>query len=219
MPILNTNSFDRIVINKAQGKGLLVDIESPTFGWRDLLGDIRILSPGANDPTLATYRGGIKQFSFSNAVINEAFSSFHVPHDYATGTDIHIHFHWSQIVVDSGGVGGIPGNVKWQAEVSYAKGHNQAAFISPVTTSVVQAASGTQYQHLLAEVQLSASSPSASQIDTDNLEIDGIIIVRAFRDPTDVADTLNQVPFLHYVDIHYQSTGIPTKQKAPNFYV
>jgi len=26
------------------------------------------------------------------------------------------------------------------------------------------------------------------------------------------------VPFLHTVDIHYQSTGVPTFNKAPSFY-
>jgi len=71
---------------------------------------------------------------------------------------------------------------------------------------------------MLAEVQLSASSPSASQLDTDDLEPDGIILVRCYRDPGDASDTLNQVPFLHYVDINYQSAGIGTKQKAPVFY-
>ena len=102
--------------------------------------------------------------------------------------------------------------------MSYAKGHDQAAFGTPVTATITQQASTTQYKHLIAEVQLSAASPSASQIDTDDLEPDGIIIMRTFRDPTDAEDTLNQVPFLHYVDIHYQSTGIGTKNKAPNFY-
>jgi hypothetical protein len=71
---------------------------------------------------------------------------------------------------------------------------------------------------MLAEVQLSAASPSAAQLDSDDLEPDGIILVRCFRDPGDAADTLDQVPFLHYVDIHYQSTNIATKAKIPNFY-
>jgi hypothetical protein len=35
---------------------------------------------------------------------------------------------------------------------------------------------------------------------------------------TDAEDTLDQHPFCHEVDIHYQSTGMATKSKAPNFY-
>lgn len=209
---------DNIVLPKTSGKGIQVDNASPSFGFRDLLGEIKILAPGANDPTLAVFRDSVRAFSFSNAMMNEVNFHFHIPHDYVPGSDIFIHSHWSQNVVDTGGPAGAPGAVKWSFEVTYAKGHNQAAFPATFTTSVTQTASGTQYQHMLAEVQLSAASPSATQIDSDILEPDGVIIVRAFRDPVDAADTLNQVPFMHYTDIHYQSTNMATKAKAPNFY-
>lgn len=207
-----------LVLPKTSGKGIKVDTTTPTFGYRDLLGEIKILSPGANDPTLAVFRDSIRAFSFSNAITNEVHLHYHIPHDYVPGSDIFIHTHWSQNVVDTGGAGATPGAVKWQYEVTYAKGHNQAAFPATFTTSTTQTASGTQYQHMLSEIQLSAASPSATQIDSDILEPDGIIIVRMFRDPVDVADTLNQVPFTHYVDIHYSSTNIATKAKAPSFY-
>lgn len=209
----------QLIVPKTTGYGIKVDVATPTFPWKDMLGEIFIKSPGANDPTLSAFIGTVSEFSFSNAVLNEANLNFHIPHDYMAGSDIYLHFHWAQNVVDTGGTAGVPGSCKWQAEVTYAKGHNQAAFITPVTTSVTQTASGTQYQHMIAEVQLSAASPSASQIDSDNLEPDGIIGVRVYRDPADVADTLNQVPFLIYTDIHYMTTNIGTKAKSPNFYV
>lgn len=214
----DTNIFDEIILNKASGKGVKVDSTVPSFPWRDMLGEVKILSPGANDPTLAVFRGNIRQFSFSNAVMNEVFLAFHFPHDYVLGSNVFIHTYWGQIIVDSGGPAGVPGDCKWSFEATYAKGHNQAAFPATVTTSITQTASGTQYQHMLGEVQLSDASPSGSQIDSDNLEPDGVLLVRCYRDPADVADTLNQVPFLHYVDIHYQSSNIGTKQKAPDFY-
>ena len=209
---------DNLTLPKTAGKGIRVDKVSPTFGWHDLLGSITVRTIGVNDPTFAVYRGSIRQFQFSNAVMNEVFTEFHIPHDYLPGSDIFIHAHWSQIVVDSGGPAGVPGDIKWSFDVSFAKGHNQAAFIAPVTPTVVQTASGTQYQHMIAEVQLSAAAPSASQLDSDNLEVDGIILVRGWRNPADAADTLNQQPFLHFIDIHYQTTNIGTKQKAPDFY-
>jgi hypothetical protein len=209
---------NNIVLPKTSGVGIQVDTTTPTFGYRDLLGEIKILSPGANDPTLAVFRNNIRAFSFSNAVMNEANFHYHIPHDYVPGSDIFIHAHWSQNVVDSGGAAGVPGVVKWQYEVTYAKGHDQAAFPATFTTSVTQTASVTQYQHMLVELQLSATSPSATQINSALLEPDGMIIVRAFRDPTDAADTLNQVPFMHFSDIHYQSSNIATKNKTPNFY-
>ena len=210
---------DSVVLSKNSAHGIKVDPASPTFGFADLLGQVHVRSPGANDPTFAAYSGNIRQFQFSNAGMREAFFEFHVPHDYVLGTDVYIHVHWSQSTVDSGGVGGTPGVVKWQFEITYSKAHNRGAFFTPVVTSVTQQASVTQYQQLLIEIQISATSPSASQIDTDNLEPDGIMLVRVYRDPSDADDTLNQAPFMHYCDIHYQTTGvIGTKNKSPNFY-
>lgn len=202
---------DSQVFDKASGKGIKVDLTTPTYPWRDLIGEIVVRGTGANDPTFDVYRGTLRQYSFGTSGVKECWNNFHIPHDHAPGTDIFVHAHWSCNVVPTG-------NVKWYFDVSYAKGHNQAAFPAPITTSIVQASSSTQYQHLIAEVQLSAASPTGSQISTNLLEPDGVLIVRTYRDAADAADTLNQAPFLHYVDVHYQSTGIGTKQKAPAFY-
>jgi len=158
------------VLPKTTGQGIKVDTTTPTFGFRDILGEVKIISPGANDPTLAVFRDSLRQFSFSNAVMNEVFITYHIPHDYVPDSDCFIHTHWAQNVVDSGGPAGVPGDVKWQFEVSYAKGHNQAAFPASFITSVTATASGTQYQHLISEVQLSAVSPSATQIDSNIIE-------------------------------------------------
>ncbi len=216
----NVYVADRLVVPKTAGKAILVDLDTPTPGWADMLGQVHVRAPGANDPTLAVYQGAIRQFSFSNAITNEIFNEFHVPHDYLSGTDVFIHVHWSQIVVDTGGPAGVPGTVKWSFDVSYAKGHQQAPFSLPFTTFVTQPASAVQFQHQLVEIQLSALAPTPTQLDTALLEPDGIILVRTWRDAADPADTLNQVPFMHYLDLHYQTTGITgTKQKAPNFYV
>ena len=145
---------------------------------------------------------------------------YHIPHDYLPGSDIFVHVHWSQIVVDTGGPAGVPGNVKWQFDLSYAKGHGQAAFTAPVSSFVIQQASSVQYQHMLTEVAVSTPGGAVDRIDTSLMEPDGVLLVRAFRIPTDVVDTLNQAPFVHYVDLHYQTTGVMgTKQKAPNFYI
>lgn len=204
---------------KASGKGIKVDTAAPTFGWADILGLVHIKQTGANDPTFAVYRGNLRQFQFANAGMREVFMEFHIPHDYLLGTDIHVHTHWSQIVIDTGGAAGVPGVVKWYFEASYAKGHGQAAFIAPITTSVTQQASATQYQHMLAETQLSAAGGAGGLLTTGDLEPDGVIVFRCYRDGTDPADTLDQAPFLHFCDVHYQTIGIAgTKQKAPDFY-
>ena len=181
-------------------------------GWRDLPGIPQVRAAGANDPVWSTYRNSIKQFKFDLGTLNEMWFEYHVNHDYKPASDLHIHVHWSQIVADASKV------VKWYFDISYAKGYNQAPFSAIVTTSVVQNSSAVQYQHMTAEVQISAASPSVAQIDSDSIEVDGIILVRVYRDGADAADTLTQAPFLHAVDIHYQTDRVSTKNKAPNFY-
>lgn len=201
------------VVSKDSGRGIKVDLDSPTFGWRDLLGVIRTRGVGATDPNDATYRGNIKGYQFS--VNDEAWIEYHIPHDYVAGTDIHLHFHWSH---NSALVTG--GTVTWGADITYAKGHNQAAFPAPVNPTVVSNASTTQYQHIITEVQISASAPSAVQIDSDDLEPDGVLLVRVYLSANDITSSgAVPDPFLHYADIHYQTSNVGTKQKAPDFYV
>ena len=207
-----------LVFPKAEGSGIKVDLSSPTYPWRDLIGEITTRGLG-NDPTFAVYQGSLRQYQFSNVAVRECYVNFHIPHDYVPDSDLFVHVHWSQIVVDTGGGGGGPGDAKWQFEVMYSAGHDQAPFSNPITLFVIQTASSTQYQHLIAEVQLSAAAPTASQLDSNDIEPDGVIVLRMFRDPADGSDTLDVAPFVHYVDIHYQSTSIGTKQKAPDFYV
>ena len=69
-------------------------------------------------------------------------------------------------------------------------------------------------------MQLSATTPSGSQIDSDDLEVDGVILVRVYLSSNDITVSSGSVPdpFLHYVDLHYQSTGIGTKAKVPDFW-
>jgi hypothetical protein len=212
-----------IVIAKTSGVGIKVEPAAPTFPWHDLIGNVTIRSAGGADPLFNVYRGGIRQYQFNAS--NEVYMEFHIPHDYLPGSDIHLHFHWSlngttRTGAAAGTVTG--GSVTWGAEVTYAKGHNQAAFPAPVTFTVTSAApSSTLYRHYITEGQLSAASPSASQIDSDDIEVDGLIMLRAYLSANNITVSAGSVPapFLHFVDIHYQSTNIGTKQKAPNFYV
>jgi len=55
-------------------------------------------------------------------------------------------------------------------------------------------------------------------INSNNIEPDGLLLVRTWRNSSRTADTLDVAPFLHFVDIHYQSTNLPTKNKNYPFY-
>lgn len=199
-----------VVVSSASQKGIKLNTTTPAWGWRDITAAFTARATGPSVPSYAQYAGTpLYAYQFSNSATQELFIEFHVPHDYVPGSDMHIHTHWSQTTADPGTA------VKWSYDVLYAKGHNQAAFPSSVSTvSVTQNASSTVRQHMIAEVQLSSSG----QIGGQDLEVDGVVLVRMYRDPADAADTLTVAPFAHFCDIHYQSTNIATAGKAPDFY-
>lgn len=201
------------VINKTSGVGIKVDLSAPTFGWRDLKGKVTQRNTGASKPTHATYRDTLAQYQF--AAGKEEYFTYHIDHDHVPSSDIFLHVHWSHIGAFVTG-----GTITIEYEISYAKGFNQAAFGASVGTTYAGVASTTQYQHIISEVQISAASPDANQIDSDDLEPDGIIECRIKITSNDITVSEGGVPnpFIHEADIHYQSTGMGTKQKAPDFY-
>jgi len=196
--------------------GIGVEPAAPTYPWHDLLGEVTAKTTGVGAPTFTTYQGNVKQFQFDEATTDEIFINYHMPHDYVLGTDLFIHYHWSHIATTVTG-----GTVTWRVEPSYAKGHNQAAFGAPFNLDLSPTASTIQYRHMLSEVQLSTPGGGATQLDTSLLEPDGLILVRITIQANNITVSSGLVPkpFLHFVDLHYQSTNIGTKQKAPNFYV
>lgn len=196
--------------NVIGGLGFKVDPAAAAYPWHDMLGTIRTRGVGATDPADAVYRNGVKQYQF--AVNDECWIEFHIPHDYAPGTDLHVHAHWSH---DSGAVTG--GTITWTFESTYAKGHNQAAFPATKTVTLSPTASTTQYQHMISEIQMSTSGGSGTEIDTDDVEPDGVILMHITLTANAMTGATPD-PFLHFVDIHYQSTNVGTKNKINDFY-
>jgi len=184
------------------------------YGWQDMVGHVMPKTSGVGTPTRTVYSGNIYDYAF---IANDQTDfSFHIPHDYAPGTDLYFHLHQSHNGTN------ISGTVEWTIYTTYAKGHNQANFpveIAPlVTYATVDLATTPQRRHRIDEIQFSAASPSATQLDTDDIEPDGIIIItcKMTTAPTVTAGSW----FLHFTDLHYQSKDpfATTKNKAPNFY-
>jgi hypothetical protein len=202
-----------LVVGSSPAEGIKVDLEQPAYPWRDLVGDIAIRGAGGADPTFAVYRGNIRQFQFS--VGDEVWLAFHIPHDLAKGTDLYVHAHWSHAAANVTG-----GQVKWTFECTFAKGFDQQAFPATISASAIQTASATQYRHMVAEAQLSTPNGAADKLDTNALEPDGLILMRAYLNDNSMTVSGGAVPepFLHSVDLHYQSTNVGTKRKAPDFY-
>ncbi len=204
-----------LIIDKASGNGIKVDTTTPTFGFADLLGEVFARNTGANKPTRATWKGGTRGFQFG--VDDEEEFEFHIPHDYAKGTDIFLHLHWGHNVTTVTG-----GTVTFNYDATYAKGHNQGVFgANAVGTVVSGTVTSSQYSHDLSEGQFSVSGASATQIDTDDLEPDGVIKITLGVSANNITVSSGGVPepFIHYVDIHYQTNGIiGTKSRTPDFY-
>lgn len=192
---------DSIIVPKASLHGIKVDTLTPTWGWRDLLGPINVRGSGAADPNWSVFRTNINAYQFS--VNDECWIDFHIPHDYVPGSDLYIHTHWAVTTASTA-------NVTWGFDITYAKGHNQAAFPAKINTTVVQAGSGTAYQHMIAETIITGGA----LLDAALIEVDGLILMRVYLS----ANATGVDPFLFMADIHYQSTNIATKNKAPNFY-
>lgn len=205
-----------LVVPKTAGYGIKVDTSTPTFGWKDLLGELRPKTSGVGSPQLSNLRGGnVRAYSF--AAGDDYDGSFHMPHDWVPGTDIYLHVHWSHNGT------AISGNLVLTWSLTYAKGHNQTTFPAETTnTQTIPVANITtypRYGHFIEEIQISTAGGSGTQLNTNNLEPDGLIMFHmdATTIPTITGGSPNQ-PFVLFIDLHYQATNVTTKNKAPNFY-
>jgi hypothetical protein len=213
--VANAMHENGIVLGKASGIGIKVDTAAPTYGWRDLIGNVTPKSAGAGSPTLDTISGNIRGYRYS--VGDDGDCEFHIPHDYAPGTDLYVHLHWIHNGTN------ISGGLTVPISHTYAEGHNQAVFpaekLVNITETGLTIANCPARQHRIAEVQLSSAGGSATLLDSSLIEVDGVILIH--YDTTVIPTITGGVgePFYIFIDIHYQSTGTATKQKAPNFYV
>lgn len=203
-----------LVVPKTVQYGLKVDTSSPTWPWRDVIGEINVKGD-ANDPKWNVFQGVIYAYQF-DATTRQVWITYHVPHDFVPGTELYVHAHWAHNLTTVTG-----GTVTWAWDASYANGYQQgstSAFTAPITVSVQQTCSPTtQYEHHIAEVQLTTSGA----INGVPVEVDGLIMVRVQLSAKDLTVSGGGAawPFLFTSDLHMQSTGIGTKAKnGPTFY-
>jgi hypothetical protein len=213
--------FDSLVLPKTSGSGSKVDTTTPTYGFRDLLGPIIPGVGGSVAPAFTTYRGGnAKAYAFDTGDKIDQIV-YHIPHDYVPGTDIFMHPHWGHNGT------AISGSLIIDWHSTYSKGHNQASQVFHAeknltqTISTPDVATFPQYGHFLNDIQMSVSGGSATLLDSDLFEPDGIIMVAMIltTKPTITGSAASNLPYIFTADIHYQSTNMATKAKAPDFYV
>lgn len=192
-----------IVREIASGEGDKIGtVGDNAFGWRDITGAIEVRGIGATSPTFNLVSGSIfRAYQFD--VNDEVWILFHIPHDYVPGTDIYFHAHWL-----ANGTNVQP--VKWEWTFVYADGfgNGNLPVAAPTTVTAEEAATGTAHDHMVTE---SAATTVAG------MEVDGVIYSRVRRITNGATDNTDGI-FLLTTDIHYQSTNLATKNKAPNFY-
>jgi hypothetical protein len=179
------------------------------LGWKDLTASIDSHG-GSTGPTWKKFRDGLYLYAFPSNSPREILAHFHIPHDYALGTKIYPHIHFT---VNSNR----SGYVKIGFEYSIAKGHNQGTdsiFDSSKLIFVTQYINGIEdrYKHFIVEVSDNAA------IEANLLEPDTIVLMRIFRDANSQDDTYEADVFGITVDVHYQSDKESTKNKKPNFF-
>ncbi|MHA1221126.1 MAG: hypothetical protein ACTSQB_05280, partial [Candidatus Heimdallarchaeota archaeon] len=189
---------------------------NPTYPWRDLIGLIRPDPSGANAPATKAFMGGLVR-GLAYGTGDKIDMDFHIPHDYAKGTDLYIHVHWGHNGT------GISGNNVMTLGYTYASRSNTPAIAfvaekSDVVTVTTDITNFPQYCHSVDEIQLTDSGGTGNRLDTDSIEVDGIIKVNFTQTTLPTITGGDSEPFVFTVDIHYQSTGIGTKAKAPDFY-
>ena len=178
---------------------------STNYGWDDYLG-IPDDDPtaGGTVPNWSTFSGNIKGRAFSPTTMNQRQFRIHILHNYAAGTALYLHAHWSPITTNVG-------TVRWGFEYTVAKGHGQQAFSTPVTVYKEQATTGTANVHFIAEIA------DADAISGSLLETDALVIVRVFRDAAHVNDTFTGDAFLWNFDAHVRTAQNNSTNKAPPF--
>lgn len=205
-----------MILPKTSGVGIKVDPNAPTYGWRDIIGNVSPKAAGAGSPTRAAYAGAnINQWHFAANDLCEF--EFHIPHDYVPGTDLYFHVHWSHNDAVS-----VTGNAVFTGYFSYAKGHNQANFPAEktiaITYATVNLTTTPQYRHRVDEVIITGATDTATTFARATIEPDGLVILTLKLSSAPTFGGVGKL-FVHTCDLHYQSHNMATKQKAPNFYV
>jgi hypothetical protein len=183
-----------------------VTIVGVADGWRDLVAPLSAAGvPTANAPTMTAFGSAHtpQREEFAFAVGDYVFCQpFHVNHDVKPGGAALVHVHWSTN-------GTSTATVKWELTIMRALGHDQANFGAPVVRTVTQAAAGTAWRHMVAEVPLNEALTLA---EPDELIL--VTVKRVTNGGTDNADAV----FGLTVDFHYEADRASTPNRAPNFY-
>lgn len=197
----------KIVFHAGTQADFRVDASDEGGGWVDLTTVPVARTTGANAPAYSVWRGNMRGYEFDTGAFKELFYEQHIPHNYdiETNSGIYFHAHFTNNTAVPAGA------VKLNWEYTYA--NSSSTFPTTATVSAVVDVS-SQYSHQILEI--------ATPVLAGQLEVDGIISVRLYRDASDPADTFNGSIFILQLDSHIQVSKWSTKHKdktTGSFYV
>jgi len=147
------------------------------------------LKPGATAPTEAIIGNySVLQFAGVGST-DEVFTIFHIPNDWAEGTDITVHIHWAPTNANAG-------NVLWQMTWDATESDNNEFISDAGTTVSISDATQSLQDELLESGNMTISGASLTLEDT--------IGIRIFRVPSG-PDTYASPASLVFVEFRYTS--------------
>lgn len=191
--------------------------------WRDLTGVMDLRGGGAGAAfTLTQFdvAGRVYEYATNqggNGTVSRGYFSYHVPHDIKPNSDTFFHLHISTI-------SSVTTTVAFDVYVGTAKrGGTFPALKKIANVTHTFAGVSDVRKHIVSEVALSTLVGTATTLQNDEIETDGIIqiLVENTRGVTvgdNMAGNATGVVFVMFADIHYQSDmGGGTLNKDPPF--
>lgn len=177
-------------------------------GWADIVSEFYTRG-GPASPGVSQFIGGIYLLEFSDTDVLEAFCNVHIPHAYRPGSMMYPHIHFSVKSNEAG-------TVRWGVEWTFARRHDSTGLTAfPATQTIYidfPIPANSANKHFVAEAAQGQGIPGT------DIEVDGMVMCRVFRDPTHVNDTFVGSVWAITSDMHIEVDRAATPNRAPNFY-
>ena len=175
-------------------------------GWQDLIATLTNSNASGISPPTWKAMGSNGNYGLRFTAGDSAFAIFHVPHDWKFGTLAYPHIHFLVDIALTAG-----DTITWKLIYSIAKGHQQGeSMIGPRTTiTLTYTANGTEIagEHIILE---------CTEADAvDMREVDALACFEVEMDAASVTGA--EEIFGLMCDLHYESDGMLTSEKAPEF--
>lgn len=178
------------------------------LNWQDLRVSLARANTGAGNPSITTFRDGLRAYAMDKTTTMSLTFDMQLPHGLVGNAthpggegEIRPHIHWSP------GNSAHTGTVVWGLEWTWASAVNPPnnTFETSTTLYTTQSALGTAYAHQIA---------AFDAIDVTEMRDSAILMCRLFR--AAALDTFDADAFALSFDAHYQTHDDGTVEEYPS---